>query len=312
MNKRNFLSVLLGVVFLAAGISKGYCQNYTSNYFTSGQPSLALPASFDVGTLTEDEKARWDTIVECIVIGTDDYCEEGEHFWYPTYYFKAADENELMNALKETYDTVYKQDGFIVWREFYDDEVYAIHLDSLIYEVRWYGDEDNPFFEEPGNNLWWVDRIMFKRVNGYIIPEKAISTYYDDEDLLPGILLEVTMTYTYLYYELIDEEGNTVVKTGDENLFNKCMGYTQIKEIQQADIKIYPNPAKEQITIDLPFDGDGNVDVKIFNMLGVNVLSQHHNKGGQINMDIHSLPAGVYVVRCVKDGKVISKRFVKQ
>ena len=329
MNKKSFFSVMLVVLFLAAGTSKVYCQNYRCNYFTSGKPSLTPPADFDISGFTEDEKARWDTLVGWFgEMETDDYCEEDDYFEYPTYLFGAEDENQLIDWLKANMDTVYKQDGFIVWIEF--DDVYAIHLDSLIYELREYIEgEDNPFFGEEGNNLWALRRTYFKNVEGYIIPVKEIDRVYleiediievEDEDFdldfLSGIIFEYMWVNSYPYYELLDEDDDnkSLVKDGDEELYNDCMGYTGIKEIQQtADIKIYPNPANGRVTLSFPsyMTEDEGVNVEIFNILGKTVLS-HHASGNQIDMDIDSLPAGIYVVRCVKDDKVISKRFVKQ
>ena len=317
MNKNRFLNGLLVVLFLvAAGTKDGYCQqNYTYNYFWSGQPSVALPANFDTTTFTNEEKVLWEMILSEMEEFTDDYCEEDRHFWYPTSYFE-ADENELIGLLQLYADTVYKKDGYIVWKEnIGDNEEYAIHLNSLIFEIREYDNIDNPFFDEVGNNLWGLNRLIFKRINGYIIPDKEISIYYDDEDILPGILCEVTMTYSYLYFELIDDNDSTVAKTGNESLYKNCMGggHTGIKEIQQVtEIKMYPNPATEQVTFNLPLYMNENVDIKIYNTLGLTVLSQHHANGEQVNMDIKSLPAGIYVVRCMKNDKVISTRFVKQ
>ena len=222
------------------------------------------------------------------------------------------DKEELIELLQAVGYQVFEQEGFIIaaWEDF----ELSINLDELIEEMRFFGDEDNDFFAEEGNKLEYLTRNEYARVNGYVIPVKRIDIRYSE--LPSGIPYEITKIELYSFYQVIKNGNNTIAEMGDRNIFEDCRNSvddsTHIKEIQQADIKIYPNPAKEQITIDLPFDGDENVDVKIFNMLGVNVLSQHYNKGGQINMDIHSLPAGVYVVRCVKDSKVISKRFVKQ
>ena len=329
MRKSGFFNVLLGVLFLVVGTGKAYCQNYRCNYFTSGLPSLALPASFDEGELTPDEKTTLDIFLSMMGLYTDDFCEENDYFWFPTYLFE-ADESTLMNFLQEIADTVYKEDGFIVWREW--GECYAIHLDSLIYEERWYDEDDNPFFEEAGNKLWYLLRIIFKEVDGYIILDKEMFTYYSelevddvegfDLSFLSDVVCEFTMTYSYPYFELLDEDDDnkTLVKSGDEELYLDCIdddggddgGDEGIKEKQYTDINIYPNPANEQITISLPFGGEGNVDVKVFNMLGVNVLSQQQAKGDNLNIAIHSLPAGVYVVRCSNNDKVITKRFVKQ
>jgi hypothetical protein len=152
-----------------------------------------------------------------------------------------------------------------------------------------------------------------------------ISDYMDvddedfdlDIDFLSGIVLKFTMTYSYPYYELLDEDDNnkTLVKTGDEKLYKDCIDDddTGLKEIQQtADVKIYPNPANERVTLSLPSYMSEDVDIKIFNTLGLTVLSQHHISGEEINIDINSLPSGIYVVRCVKNNKITSMRFVKQ
>ena len=335
MNKNRFLNGLLVVLFLvAAGTKDGYCQvmngNYNANFFWSGQPAITLPA-IDTTSFTTEEKIKLKSLLDMFAestMFTDDDCYENSYFWYPAYFFGAT-ESEFMVWLQNHADSSYKENGFIVWREslpFGGNETrYAIHLDSLIYEERWYIDgEDNPFFNEVGNNLWGINRVTFKRLGEYILPEIDMNIYYEDmfeimkEDpeyaFLSGVICETKMAYTYLYYELLDDDDNNklLAKKGNESLYKDCMGYTGIKGIKKADMKIYPNPAKEQITVNLPSEMNENVDIKIFNTLGVNVLSQHNVNGGQIDMNISGLPTGTYVVRCIKNNKVISKIFVKQ
>ena len=77
-------------------------------------------------------------------------------------------------------------------------------------------------------------------------------------------------------------------------------------------IKVYPNPAKEQVTLVLPSYMNKEGEVKILNTLGVAVLSQQYAQGGQITLDIQSLPSGFYVIRCTNDKNVVSSYFVKQ
>ena len=309
--KRNIF--LLVALFLVIG-TRVCAQNYSSNYFTSGKLSVILPAN---AVLSTEDSLRWAEIEEEMGMGfTDDFCEEDGNFWYPTYYF-AATESELIEWLEEDADTVFKQDGFIVWW-WYEDEVYAIHLDSLIYEERWYEEDDNPFFEQPGNKLWETERYVFKNVNGYLLPEKNMYIYYDEAGEIfsseRGILCEITMTYTYPYFELLDADDNnkSLVEIGNRQLYEDCMGFTSIAEMQaNVDMTVYPNPANERITVSLSSFTDENVNMEVFNMLGTMVL-QHQGQGEQIDMDIHSLPAGVYIVRCTNMDKVITKRFVKQ
>jgi hypothetical protein len=158
-----------------------------------------------------------------------------------------------------------------------------------------------------------LDRTNYTRnSDGYIIPVKNTRIHYST---LPSqIPYEITETQTYLFYQVINE-NNTITKMGDENIFEDCVknsvvGISAIQQ-QRTDIGIYPNPSNERILVNLPSYASENADIKIFNTLGVVVFQQYTN-GEEIDIDIHSLPAGIYVVRCIKNEKIISTRFVKQ
>ncbi len=88
---------------------------------------------------------------------------------------------------------------------------------------------------------------------------------------------------------------------------------TSIVSIQQAAIHVslYPNPAKEQITVSLSSFTNENVNIEVFNTVG-SVVFQGQAQGEQTELDIQFLPAGFYIIRCANEGKVVSKRFVKQ
>ena len=79
----------------------------------------------------------------------------------------------------------------------------------------------------------------------------------------------------------------------------------QFEEVQKrkTELKIFPNPAEEQITVELPFYINKDVDITLYNNLGMAVLSLHHSNGDYAEFDIRSLQAGFYVVRCVKNDK---------
>ena len=312
MRKRKcVLSVLLMSLFLVAGIKDAFCQENKVNYFASMQSVWKIPDRIDESTLTDSDREELDELED-----EDEWCEEGtgEDSWIFVFDF---DKDILIWMLQEMGLQAYEEDGLIIGLLYDEDEgqtvELAINLDDLIFEARYFGEEDNEFFEEAGNKLIGVFRVNYKRTNdGFIVPETETGTWYGV--LLSGIPCVAEDVTSYLYYEVVNDGGNTIVKTGDENLFNECMGYTDCKEIQpqQTNITIFPNPANEHITISLPLCPDENTDVKIYNMLGINVLSYTHAKSEQMDMDIHSLPAGVYVVRCVTNDKVISTRFVKR
>ncbi len=75
-----------------------------------------------------------------------------------------------------------------------------------------------------------------------------------------------------------------------------------------AKIKMYPNPATTNFTIEAP----ENVEqVSVFNMIGQEVITSTPNNK-TVTVDVSSLQVGVYVVRTSINGNVASTRFIKE
>lgn len=81
------------------------------------------------------------------------------------------------------------------------------------------------------------------------------------------------------------------------------------EDFQNVDFRLYPNPAKEQITIEMS-DTSSNYQVEIFDILGKKVISSEIQKVGQI--DVSGLASGTYLVKLNSDNKSSVVRFVKQ
>lgn len=72
--------------------------------------------------------------------------------------------------------------------------------------------------------------------------------------------------------------------------------------------KVYPNPAKNLLNI----DSASNVQsVSVYNVIGQEVLNRTINSTNA-NLDISSLNTGVYVVRALIDGNVVTSKFIKE
>ena len=79
---------------------------------------------------------------------------------------------------------------------------------------------------------------------------------------------------------------------------------------------IYPNPATDQLVIDINCKSSQNI-VQVLNLLGEEVINKSINAGdnGKCHeqLDISSLPAGLYVVNVITEtGLQQAKRFVKE
>ncbi|MCU0350138.1 MAG: T9SS type A sorting domain-containing protein, partial [Flavobacterium sp.] len=72
--------------------------------------------------------------------------------------------------------------------------------------------------------------------------------------------------------------------------------------------KVYPNPAKNLLNI----DSASNVQsVSVYNVIGQEVLNRTINSTNA-NLDISSLNTGVYVIRALIDGNVVTSKFIKE
>ena len=72
-------------------------------------------------------------------------------------------------------------------------------------------------------------------------------------------------------------------------------------------VKIYPNPVREQLTVesDRTFNG-----VEIYNLMGVMVYSQKECSD-KVEIPTGQLPTGIYFIRLTGDNSTVTKRFVK-
>ena len=125
-------------------------------------------------------------------------------------------------------------------------------------------------------------------------------------------------------------QGNSkTVATYQQNINNTIGGYFRLKQIDKdkkynyskiiyiegtndAVIRIYPNPTKDNLTIDLgEFKATDEVKATFRNVLGVQVTELSLTKT-QTEISLGNLPKGIYMVQVVKNGKMIVEKIVLQ
>jgi DNA-binding beta-propeller fold protein YncE len=81
--------------------------------------------------------------------------------------------------------------------------------------------------------------------------------------------------------------------------------------LNNNNINIYPNPAKDRITVS--FDNNKqDATISIIDMTGRKVLSQKIAAGkNSINIDVYQLPAGIYGLLIQTPDGTISKQWMK-
>lgn len=219
-------------------------------------------------------------------------------------------DNEMFSVDITTVESILSQAGF---QSFIQDslitalsENFEMEIDyrNLVFEVRYFIDS----ILEISNSTY------YKIVDEYIIPFKEVSIHYDT---LPGcgFRYQISEIKNYLTYTLLDNNNIIIDVVNDlDNAINENVNIYQYEEVRQleSDIKVYPNPASNLITIIFPFYLNKNINVDIINPLGSVLIYIKNINEKQVTLDIASLKKGIYLIRCYNKDKTISTRFVKQ
>jgi len=89
---------------------------------------------------------------------------------------------------------------------------------------------------------------------------------------------------------------------------------TSVRQQQNTSVIVYPNPVISQFTISVPDVRNTQVDVSVNDILGNKLFmySENAERGFFKKIDIHSLPAGIYLLKVEFNGEVNTSRIVKQ
>ncbi|NND08800.1 MAG: T9SS type A sorting domain-containing protein, partial [Saprospiraceae bacterium] len=90
---------------------------------------------------------------------------------------------------------------------------------------------------------------------------------------------------------------------------------TQVNVINASDITAFPNPVSERVNVSLPVTEPGEVDIKLLDQLGQEVVGQREymSKGTHTRtLDVSQAPAGMYLLHVSMPNGVVSKMLIKQ
>jgi len=108
---------------------------------------------------------------------------------------------------------------------------------------------------------------------------------------------------------------NNVFLVGDYGTILHLDLTTGIEEstFAPSTFNIYPNPASDQITIDLVFDKKINTKIELFDLVGkqVKLISEFVGNESKNTIDISDLPSGSYFVKVTTEGNgIFTKKLV--
>ncbi|WP_397446411.1 choice-of-anchor V domain-containing protein [Polaribacter sp. R77954] len=113
------------------------------------------------------------------------------------------------------------------------------------------------------------------------------------------------------YSSVVIADGNGSNGAGDKVVNTSTVGATVlgISEAKRLDFELFPNPASENINIQLP-SGETKATVQFYDYLGKLALTQKitaiHNR-----INVNSLSTGIYIMKVATDSKIGSQKFIK-
>ncbi|MDD3890943.1 MAG: T9SS type A sorting domain-containing protein, partial [Bacteroidales bacterium] len=280
--------------------------------FTYTEPSLEVPllvSPQDNATITEDEvDLVWDEVFgangyrvqvspsESFDSGVAEFLTEGTV--HPitglstglTYYWRvSAYDNSVESGWSETWSFTYTEPSLevpllvspannstgvsveevnFIWTEISEANTYTIEVS-----------EDENF-----ENLFYTTSINST--------SQAVS----------GLICETT------YFWRVNASNESLISGWSEVWSFETTQCTGVNEFSSSIFTVYPNPAKNYITVDID-EVAPNATVEIYGTLGQLIISKSLNP----NLDISALSSGVYVLQVRMDGAIIGKtKFLKE
>jgi len=118
----------------------------------------------------------------------------------------------------------------------------------------------------------------------------------------------------YVCLIIVTTGGQCTSTTCDSVDFSMMQGQTAINEVNTFEaLKLYPNPANDKLTVNLISNTNGNLSIRLVNMMGQTLSYENITIfNGAINhsLDVSEIANGVYSVEVVLDGEKQHQRVV--
>lgn len=108
-----------------------------------------------------------------------------------------------------------------------------------------------------------------------------------------------TADYYYYYFDW-EVEAESITCVSDRTEVEVSIGTVGVEEGELAGIEIYPNPALNYLTINVPSNIEGMVDFRLMDAAGSLTIAQQFTSG-IVTLDVSQLASGLYMVQIQSD-----------
>ncbi len=174
------------------------------------------------------------------------------------------------------------------------------NISTVEYQVEdesgnWYAEDRNEYFYDTNYSISQI--LMPSISNECFKPETEVNSEFSNK---------ITEFYNY---DIDEESGNLIATEKFTYIYTDLTTPTSIEEAEEVSIKLYPNPAYNNVTIS--FSSTNNTaNIQLFDMVGKVVLDKEISSEEPIN--IENLKSGIYLYNIVVDGKSQSGKLFKK
>ena len=93
-----------------------------------------------------------------------------------------------------------------------------------------------------------------------------------------------------------------------DSITNRGVGLLELEQ-GSMELNIFPNPASDQIGIEVDLDGKIYAELSVYNLNGKKVFSTSVMTGSLVKIDSEDYPSGIYFAEIVSENQRLSKRF---
>ncbi len=148
----------------------------------------------------------------------------------------------------------------------------------------------------------------------YFEVERSLNQSFSKIGTVPSVQNNSSGTYSFTDQSPAPGKNYYRIKEIDKDGTFTYSSVVVVNNTEAAPLTIWPNPATASVFITLPRTMIGrNVVVNLQNASGVTLLRKTVTAAGEnIQLDVQSLPAGIYFTRLEAGGQLINASFMKQ
>lgn len=159
------------------------------------------------------------------------------------------------------------------------------------------------------NDNYYAEDGQYYTLDGIVSYATDTSTYWSDayDDIVPTMIVTGGTTLYLVVSPYFYGDVGTYNLTVDATRFIA----TSTNNIEQDNaIKIYPNPAKDNITVDVSGFKESVKQIKVYSIAGQEILSVDKEITTSTKLSLNDLSEGIYIMKVLTNTTVVTKQLV--